>query len=329
MNRQQYVFINGACSDQLTVKSGVPQGSTLGPLLFSLYINDIEKSILNTSSKVVLYADDTALFCAAKTPQELGERLQVHFDLIVTWLKDNNMFLNSEKTKVMFFGSKRKTKGIDVKIHQGSGTLEVVDKWKYLGLILDSELNWSCHINNIIKKVSCLIGCVRRIKKYVTNRNLVDLYYALLLPHFDYCCTLWGNSTKNNILRLQRMQNKYARIVLDVDNYTPTSYLLNTLKWQSISQRIKYQRCLMVHKIIHRSVPSYLNRLIQKRPVFYSTRYAINSPLFVPTPRTEYMKNLSPTLAAFNSIISHTHYNQTQTFSILNVTVQYLAVLGQ
>ena len=93
-----------------------------------------------------------------------------------------------------------------------------------------------------------------------------------------------------NLTKLQRVQNKYARLVLNESIYCSSSFLLNALKWQSIVQRIEYQQCLMVYKILHDRASSYLSTLILHRPVFYSTRFAINSPLFVPTPRTEYMK---------------------------------------
>ena len=102
---------------------------------------------------------------------------------------------------------------------------------------------------------------------------------------------IWGNTSKTNIMKIQRAQNKYARIVLNESMFCPWLYLLNTLRWQSIVQRIEYQQCLMVYKILHNRTPSYLTRLISYRPVFYSTRYAINSPLYVPTPRTDYMKH--------------------------------------
>ena len=79
-------------------------------------------------------------------------------------------------------------------------------------------------------------------------------------------------------------------VYISKSSYCSSSFLLNALKWQSIVQIIEYQQCLMVYKILHDRAPSYLSTLILHRPVFYSTRYAINSPLFVPTPRTEYMK---------------------------------------
>ena len=90
--------------------------------------------------------------------------------------------------------------------------------------------------------------------------------------------------------RIQRCQNKYARFVLNADKYTPSSFLLNTLHWQSIEQRIKYHQCLTVYKILSNRVPLYLKSLVKNRPVYYHTRYAVNSPIFVPTPRTQYMK---------------------------------------
>ena len=113
---------------------------------------------------------------------------------------------------------------------------------------------------------------------------------SLIVPHLDYCCTVWGNKSKTSMQRLQRCQNKYARFVLNADKYASSSFLLHTLQWQSIEQRIKYHQCLTVYKILTNRVPLYLKRLVTNRSVYYQTRQAVNSPLLVPTPRTEYMK---------------------------------------
>ena len=139
-------------------------------------------------------------------------------------------------------------------------------------------------------KISRSIGCIRRIKQLVPQKILINLYYALILPHIDYCCTAWGSCSKTNLAKIQRLQNKYARLVLNVDSYTPQCFLTTTLSWQSVVQRIKYQYCLLVFKIMKNIVPPYLGRLITPYSVTYSTRYADNSSLLIPHPKTEYKK---------------------------------------
>ena len=289
-DRLHCVSIEGTLSNYLNVKSGVPQGSTLGPLSFSIFINDIVNLVFDESSKLSLYADDTAIFCTDKNIHDVQLKLQSHFDTITKWLQCNDLFLNSEKTKVMLFGSNRKMKDKKLLILYKNDTLEVVNEFKYLGVVLDGSLNWTGHVDQVVKKISQAIGCIRRVKYYLTKEIMIDLFYSLILPHIDFSCTVWGSCAQTNIMRIQRLQNKYARMVLDMDLFTSTSFLLSTLNWQSVKQRIQYQQSVVVYKILNEQAPRYLNTLLQRRTVNYTTRYATRSPLFVPTPRTEYMK---------------------------------------
>ena len=88
------------------------------------------------------------------------------------------------------------------------------------------------------------------------------LYYSLILPHFDYCNIVWGNTSKANITKLHKLQNRYAQLILRVDYFTPQINLMNALNWQSVYQRIKYQQCLMIFKILKNLAPPYLKPLV-------------------------------------------------------------------
>ena len=288
--RKHCVSINGTLSDFLSLKSGVPQGSTLGPLLFTLYINDLCFRKFSPSTKISLYADDTAIFCSNKTLNEVENNLQTQFNIVADWMSSNDMFINTSKTKVMLFGSRKKVKNKQISIKCKNMILENVSNMKYLGVIMDPTLKWTDHVDYIVKKICKTYACLRKVKPFVNTKSLIELYLSLIAPQIDYCCTVWGNKAKNNTVRLQRCQNKIARFILNVDWLTPTSHLLNTLHWQSVEQRIKYQQCVFVYKILTKKVPPYLNKLVVNRPVFYHTRYAVNSPLFIPAPRTQYMK---------------------------------------
>jgi len=143
----------------------------------------------------------------------------------------------------------------------------------------------------------------------------------MILPHVDYCCTSWGIYSNSNLLKLQRLQNKYIRLIYGVNRYTSVSSFQSDLNWQPIEARIKFQCCVLVYKILNGQSPTYLNRLLRIRPVLYQTRYALNSPLFVPQVRTEYKKHCfsyygpfwynklpistqnSPSLASFKKIL--------------------------
>ena len=134
------------------------------------------------------------------------------------------------------------------------------------------------------------IGCIRRIKHLLPRKILVNLYYSLILPHIDYCYTAWGSCSKTNLNIIQRLQNKYARLVLNADWYTSQCFLMTTLNWQTVEHRIKYQYCLLVFKVLNNLAPPYLEPLISRFNPSYCTRYSLNSSLSIPHPKTDYKK---------------------------------------
>ena len=110
---------------------------------------------------------------------------------------------------------------------------------KYLGIILDSRLLWNEHVSYIRTKLCRSINCIRRVKHLIPRKILVNLYYSLILPHIDYCCTAWGNCSKTNLNSIQKLQNKYARLVLNANFYTSQCSLMTTLSWQPVEHRMK------------------------------------------------------------------------------------------
>ena len=160
----------------------------------------------------------------------------------------------------------------------------------YLGVIFEQSLGWSLHISNIVKKISRNIACIRRISSCLTRRNLNQLYSSLILSHIDYCNTVWGTCTKSNLIKLQRCQNRYARLVLNADFYTPKHELMNRLGWQDVEQRIKFKYAVETYKTLNGMNPRYMNNLISNRFTHYRTRFASNCPLFIPKPKTDFKK---------------------------------------
>ena len=208
------------------------------------------------------------------------------------WL-DLNMHLHPQKTKVMAFGHRKKLVNNILVFKFKGQPIENVHKIKYLGVIFYSGMTWKEHICYIVGKISRAIGCIRRIKQFLSLKLLINLYFALILPHVDYCCTSWGSSAKIYKDKITKLQNKYARVVLNADYCTPQRSMLLTLGWQSVEERLKYQYCVLVYKIQQNLVPTYLEPLICKRNVNYETRYSVKCPLYLPRPKTQYKKILS------------------------------------
>ena len=285
-DRQQCVKISGVTSDYRPVSRGVPQGSLLGPLLFSLFINDLCELPFNINTKIALYADDTAIFYKSRSISVAEKILQKELQTVSLWLKKNELSLNVKKTKAMVIGTIGRVKNSRLNLTMDGEHIEQVHEFKYLGVIIDQHLTWKVHIDMISSKISRTIGYINRIKKYLPNSALILLYNSLILSYFDYCCTIWGTSADCNISKLQKMQNRYARMVLQADIRTSHKLMLSQLGWQSIKQRINYQFNLFTFKIINDLAPRYLKPLICARDIPIVTRNT--QPLYIKTPRTEY-----------------------------------------
>ena len=208
LGRVQYVEYSGVCSQKLPISTGVPQGSVLGPLLFLIYINDLPT--VSNIFNILMYADDTTLFCNFDNTQN---EFTIHNELdnVYRWLCSNKLSLNVSKTKYMcFFTPKRKVVFPDLKIN--NITIDRVTDFKFLGLIISSNLKWNKHIDHISIKVSKVIGIMFCLKYIVPCDVLQTLYNSLIMPHFQYCLLAWGSTIKNGH-KLYLLQKKAVRII--------------------------------------------------------------------------------------------------------------------
>lgn len=130
---------------------------------------------------------------------------------------------------------------------------------KYLGVMLDSNLNFSKHIDYIAKKISKKIGFLRRIRQNITTICAINIYNTIIKPHFEFCSTILYMGNDENINRLQKLQNKAMRAILRCSFYTPIRWMLACLKWLNIKQRILFNAAVFVFKMKHKMVPEYLS----------------------------------------------------------------------
>ena len=157
----EVVVINGASSHSTHVISGVPQGSVLGPLLFLIYIDDITTLALSESSKLSLYADDMLLYKTISSTADYAE-LQQDIDLIYGWSTANLMTFNVSKCKCMLVSRRRNTICPPINLKLKDHQLDNVQSYKYLGLLLSSDLSWTPHIESTCTKARKLLGLLYR-----------------------------------------------------------------------------------------------------------------------------------------------------------------------
>jgi hypothetical protein len=202
----------------------------------------------------------TSLLLSSKDPKDLEYMLNHNLNNIAKWFTANELTLNIKKTKYMIFGSSHILKKLNnISVVYNGTILEHVQTFKYLGVTLDPTLSWNCHVNNIISKTSKKIGVIRRIKHLLPQSSLSMLGSALVLPHFDYCSSVWNNCSKFNLASLQIQQNKLARIVLGADLYTPIDEMLISLKWTRLSKRWDITFYCFIYKCLGYLAPTYLS----------------------------------------------------------------------
>ena len=213
-NRTQKCRVNDHLSSSNPVSCDVPQGSNLGPLLFLVYINDLPNCLNWAIPR--MFADDTSASYAAKSMDELQSVINSELVNLHKWLNTNKLSLNIAKTEFMIIGSRQRISAMDdrITIEINDCEVEKVDSVKSLGVYIDKHLNWSIHIEKISKKIASAIGALKRIRPYVTTDTAIQVYRALIQPYFDYCCSVWDGLNQTLNCKIQKLQNRAARIVM-------------------------------------------------------------------------------------------------------------------
>ncbi len=288
-NRQQVVKIDGITSDNLNIKRGVPQGSILGPLLFIIFINDI--FLQDELSNINLFADDAVVCKTGKNKCEISKNIQKSAKSLHNWCKENDMVLSIEKTKTMFiyFGKQmyQRNKNSNMCLEQieiNGNILEEVEKSKILGIMIDSNLSWNAHIAQVKKVVSFKLFLLRKIRKYLTLETRKTFYSYYIKPIIEYCCSIWGNTTKENTDTINKLLKKTARLILDVEPLTPSKTMFEKLKWLPFDELIKFRQVCLVYKAFCGTAPPYIKNLFTnvEDHVDYSLRSSANNNVFVP-----------------------------------------------
>ena len=222
--RYQTCKIGEEQSDMLPILFGVPQGSILGPLLFSLYVNDLPCHVNKNQAKICLYADDTAIFAKSKEVGQVAQVLTEEMKKVAIWLTKNKLTLNVKKTKVMLFGSSIKiSKNTDnfSRSKINNDVLDHVNSFKYLGVYLDPTLSWKGHLTHVRNSVNRKIGLLYRTRSFLKGDTLNTIYQSVVLPSLEYCDVVWGNAAKKYLCKLTKLQNRAGKTILNVDTAIP------------------------------------------------------------------------------------------------------------
>ena len=275
-SRYQKTVIGQASSTSRQVSVGVPQGSILGPLLFAIYINDLPKVLRNTT--VTLFADDTALYCSSQSARDLQTMLNQDLDRLAQWLYEHKLTLNVSKSKFMLIGGPRKLNTLqELTLTIKEKELDRVNSYKYLGVIINENLSWTDHVDYIKIKVSQRLGVLQRIK-HLLPRDTRELFVkAMVLPILDYADVTWGDKSNTTLMnKIQLLQNKAAKLILNMPKHSSATEALDLLGWDTLEKRRRSHRLFLVFKSLNGLIDWNFNFNHFKDMHDYNTRFNNN-----------------------------------------------------
>ena len=199
--RTQQTKYNDNISDECLVEYSVPQGSVLGPLLFLIYINDLVNS--TQLGPFVLFVDDTNIFVVGKDENEVYSKANVVLGKVCEYLYDNQLQIIKEKTCFMQFHprlnshsrltcARIRPHGSEFILNLGEKRSKKVDHVKFLGIVIDDELNWEAHVKHLKSKLCTAIVIIKRIKRYIPKSEHINIFNSLFMSHLYYCISAWG-----------------------------------------------------------------------------------------------------------------------------------------
>ena len=284
-NRSQYVNFNGHKSDYTVITHGVPQGSILGPLLFLIYINDLPNAL--KYCKPVIFADDTNLFATSTKLNSLISNVNTDLIMLSEWFKTNKLSVNIDKTFYIIFHKRSQNIPPNLIIKLDKKTIAKKESTVFLGMVINSSLNWHEHIEKVANKLKTGNYIINRLKHFLPRDSLKLLYYTLIHPHLSYGIIHWGKAQQSKLNKLVILQKKIIRALNKCEYNAHTNNLFHNMNILKLNEIYDLQVATFMYKYINLLLPHPLKDLfvLNKQLHTYNTRNR-NNPI-VPMHRTE------------------------------------------
>ena len=266
----QCVSLSNHCSVFAPVHSGVPQGSVLGPMLFTMYIKPLS-AIINSHSIILhSFADDIQLQMSAPPDgiSELLHSIQSCIGDVKAWATAYMLKLNDNKTKLMLVTSKRNNHlhNLPTPITIGNAQIPFKHSMKNLGFSLDCHLTMNAHVSNIALTCYFKLRRLASIRRFLTSTATATHVSAFALSRIDYCNSLLFGSTHDVTSNLQRMQNYAARVILRLPKSSSITIHLKSLYWLPVKVRSTYKIACLCYHCHSSTAPSYVADMLHRKP---------------------------------------------------------------
>lgn len=304
IERYQTVVINDKTSKPALLDCGVPQGSVLGPKKYTYYTKPLGNIIKQHGLNYHCYADDTQIYLSfqsqdATSTQNAVQRIEHCLNDIYKWMNQNMLKLNSAKTELILFTSKRNSVPIDsFNVSFGGSSIIPSRCVKNLGVHLDKNLSMQDNVNAICKSAHLNIRNIGKIRKYLTTAATKSLVHGLVTSRIDYCNSLLYGLPVSCMDKLQRIQNVSARLVTRTPRRAHITPVLKQLHWLPLCKRIEYKILILTYRAIHQDAPNYIQDMLHVYTPRRNLRSQYQLSLVTPCMRTKTFGDKSFRVAA-------------------------------
>ena len=277
-NRKQFIVYDRGKTGFSNITCGVPQGSILGPLLFLIYVNDLKQAtnILDP----IMFADDTNLFHSGHDIKTLFKSVNKELIQIKEWFQANKLSLNVKKTKYTLFHSVYQKDNIPLRLPVlkiDDNIIERETKSKFLGVILDENITWKSHIEQVENKISKNIGIIAKVSNLLNTSCLKNIYFSLVHSYVNYANIAWANTNKTKLKSINSKQKQCSRYIYHKETRTHAKPLLLKLNAMNVYQINIYQHLIFMFKVRNNLAPQVFKNSFECIEHNFQTRFRINN----------------------------------------------------